>query len=752
MTPFFVYLIKSTVSLALLYSLFRLAMRNDRMHMLNRFLLLGILLFSAVIPFLNIQFFTKEVVIQPVEKLREFVSTPVIAPETTVAENLPAEEAGNFAFDPYLILYAGIISVLLFRLLVAVIRVLQLIKKAQKQKFRNVVLAVVKELIQPFTFIDKIVLSEKDFNENKDIIVAHEHAHIKYWHAFDLLICELFTLLHFFNPFMWLLRHDLKMVHEYQADQAVLNKGIDAQKYQLLVLEKAVGERRFALANHFTQKPILKRFKMMKKRKKPWTGVKLLFFVPVLILLLQAYARPELITKTDDFVQVKYTENKSEQWLQKWTVENIGKGFWQPALESPDAPKKPNNVLIILMNRKNQFLIENQKAEKEDVKSIVKNYLLGINPDGKQGPDFVEKDIPFVGKMKVSKGSIVYQNDFQSSVEMVNYTLRAIGEACLEVRNNKAQILFGKDYLDLDEGKLEAVNEAVPVWFTIEEPKTVKPPPPPPPINISMKNNGEIVVGKNSYKTFSAFQNKLLEMQNTIEKINKSHGTKYAYKTTLVAEDAVANSEIDRAIQAMENANFNKSNIVVIKDDQTVTKKTPPSSASQTTSEKVDVHLNQNKLYFDGKFCKEEDLKNTVEKYLAENPDIKVVRLILHQPGDLSNDKVAKAKEELNKIKNVEIKVISVAVMEINKKTPPPPPPPKFVVELYNTKIKVNGKEIPGKELGNVATDFLKKVGDKYSVHFDVASDVSNERIKQIKERLFFTGMSLKNFTSNTKN
>ncbi len=75
---------------------------------------------------------------------------------------------------------------------------------------------------------------------------------------------------------MWLLRRDLKLVHEYQADQAVLQKGIDAKKYQLLVLEKSVGERRFAMANHFAQKPILKRIKMMKKNKvNRWNGTKI---------------------------------------------------------------------------------------------------------------------------------------------------------------------------------------------------------------------------------------------------------------------------------------------------------------------------------------------------------------------------------------------------------------------------------------------------------------------------------------------
>ncbi len=294
MNPFFVYLIKSSVSLALLYSLFRLVMRNDKLHTLNRFLLLGILLFSAVIPFLNFQFFAEEAPLQKVEKLREFVSTPIFMPGAEPANNLPVEETSHISVNFYLVFYIGIILILLTRLLLAITRVLQIIRHAQKERTRNIILAVVREFIHPFAFLNKIVLSENDFNKNKDMVVAHEYAHIKHWHAVDLVVCELFTLLHFFNPFVWLLRRDLKLIHEYQADQAVLKKGIDAQKYQLLVLEKAVGERRFALANHLAQKPILKRLKMMKKNKvNHWKGMKLVLFVPLIAFLLMSFSKKE---------------------------------------------------------------------------------------------------------------------------------------------------------------------------------------------------------------------------------------------------------------------------------------------------------------------------------------------------------------------------------------------------------------------------------------------------------------------------
>jgi biopolymer transport protein ExbD len=302
-------------------------MHNDKTHSINRFLLLGILFVSAVLPLTNLQFFNEEVPLKQVEVFREFVSAPVFTPDIANPDNseIPQilQSESSISIHSYLIIYISIILVLLLRILVSIARVLQIIRKAEKRKIRKVVLAIVKDLIQPFTFFNKIILSEKDFNENKDIVVAHEHAHIKQLHAIDLVVCELFTVVHFFNPFMWLLRRDLKLVHEYQADQAVLNKGIDAKKYQLLVLQKSVGERRFAMANHFTQKPILKRIKMMKKKNENrWTGVKLLIFIPLSVMLLMAFS----ITN----VKLPAKENLAEQIVEPISndqSQNVQKDF-----------------------------------------------------------------------------------------------------------------------------------------------------------------------------------------------------------------------------------------------------------------------------------------------------------------------------------------------------------------------------------------------------------------------------------------
>lgn len=488
--------------------------------------------------------------------VQEIVSAPVAIPseDHTAVVHAPLV-ANSHTLNYWAIIYTAIISVLLFRLLFGIYRVSGIIKKAEKHRFRKVVLAVVKEVVQPFTFLNKVILSEKDFRENKAIVVAHEYAHIRHKHALDLLFCELFTMIHFFNPFMWLLRRDLKLVHEYQADEAVLNTGIDAQKYQLLVLEKAVGERRFAMAHHFSQKPIVKRLKMMTKTKgKKWGTVKMILFVPLIIVLLQAFARPDLITKSADFIPVRYTENKAEKWLAKWNIDNIDKGIFDPEMDRDQLSEQENNILVILMNAKDEYLIENQYPVDKNVKQVVEGYLRGINPDGKEGPDFDEKEIPGIGKVKVSEGWISYRHDIESSRKAINTTLRQIGEAYLEAREAKAFILFGKKYFDLDEENQKVVNKVVPIRFSYETPKNPrsstwlpfqdKPSPEPKPMELLVRYDGTIVFGNKTYENLDEFEHDLKVWKKELEAISKEEKTDHYYRVNATFEHGSETEQI----------------------------------------------------------------------------------------------------------------------------------------------------------------------------------------------------------------
>jgi hypothetical protein len=525
---------------------FKLAVSRDKMHSVNRFVLLGILITSAILPFAEIPVFQENNIIPQVEVFSQMLEVPVLNYlQPVISEEIQTvQPTKTSSINPVLLIYLFAIILLFIRLIISLVRVLQIIQKAEKQPFQNYILAVVKDFIHPFSFLRNIVISEKDYTENKEIVITHEYAHIKHFHAIDLIICELFTTIYWFNPFMWLLRRDLRLIHEYQADQAVLNKGIDASKYQLLVIEKAVGERRFAMANHFTQKPILKRIKMMKKKNlNRWTGIKLMLFIPVVLLLLQAFSKPEIVQKSTQIIPDVLQNDLYSKWIDNWTIENVKKGLFLPEMKSEISNQKSNNKLIILMNLKNEFLIENEKARKEEAKSIVLAFLEGKKPNSKQGPDFVEKEISLIGKVKISQGVVYFQHDIGSSTDAVNSTLRSIGEAYFEKLQQKAKEFFAEPYFSLNEEQRKSVDKTVPISFMYVEPKNIKNPPPPNTISFALLKDGVVDFGKRNY-SINDFEKVLEEHKTEREKLYK----KWGINPPLIAQVSVGIGVTDNEI------------------------------------------------------------------------------------------------------------------------------------------------------------------------------------------------------------
>lgn len=110
------------------------------------------------------------------------------------------------------------------------------------------------------------MLSRQDLEEYGEEIIAHEYAHIMHKHFRDLLLAEICLLFQWFNPAMWLFRKELKTVHEFEADESVLKAGIDAKKYQLLLIQKTVGTRLYSMVNSFDHSSLKKRITMMLKK------------------------------------------------------------------------------------------------------------------------------------------------------------------------------------------------------------------------------------------------------------------------------------------------------------------------------------------------------------------------------------------------------------------------------------------------------------------------------------------------------
>ncbi len=679
MTPFFVWLLKSSVSLALLYVVFKLAVSRNKMHTANRFVLLGILLSSALLPFADVPVFRETTVVPQFEAIHEFIATPqeifVVPTQNKITEAFVETTMPLSAINWWLVFYLAVIALLVVRLAFSMTRVLQIIRRAEKQNFRDVILAIVKDFIQPFSFLQHIVLSEKDFTENKDIVLTHEYAHIQHKHAIDLMICELFTALFWFNPFMWLLRRELKLIHEYQADEAVLNKGIDAKTYQLLVLKKAVGERRFALANNFTQKPILKRIKMMHmKNNKRWTSLKLALFVPVVALLLQAFSKPELIVeKAEAYLPVIAQQDSSQVWIDSWvssqmkilTDENYlstaSSGNISQVTNSVDYNVSTfdsntinkNNLLVILQNSKGELLVDRERYEWKDLRPIVESFLKGKNTITGKFSDFKETELPLVGKVRISEGVILFRMDLKNPKIMAEKAMKPIAEALLNVRKDVAREKFGKDYFSLSRDKREVINQLIPERINLGNPKkTSAAALLLPPVNLKLVKEGELFVGEYVYPKQELKWGKTItkqELRDYIEKgrlhaaeKTKEYNRKYQQQVLVLVEVGVN----DRQVNELKEFLSSLDNLRVVFSTDRTEEEFGAFSSSQVGKSDIIVYADR-MLAFD-KPCTLEEVKEKVEDGIKTMGIKKTISVLAF--SDVSKERLDAVLNELNQI------------------------------------------------------------------------------------------------------
>ena len=270
MGAFFVYILKSSVCLAVFYLFYRLLLSKETFHRFNRFALLGILLLSCIVPFMEVT------VKEPTEVHQQFLTFEELL--LTVGMS-PVEEAGNIMLvsdftwrEMLLLVYLSGIVFFLIRTVWSLFRMLHLIRDSRIVSRENGITIIAhRKNIAPFSWMKFVLISETDLLENGTEILVHEVAHIRKRHSIDLLVADICIFFQWFNPASWLLKQELQNIHEYEADECVINQGIDAKKYQLLLIKKAVGTRLYSMANSFNHSSLKKRITMMLKEKSsPW--------------------------------------------------------------------------------------------------------------------------------------------------------------------------------------------------------------------------------------------------------------------------------------------------------------------------------------------------------------------------------------------------------------------------------------------------------------------------------------------------
>lgn len=307
MGTLFVYVFKSSLCLALFYLFYRWLLSKETFHCFNRYALLGVLLLSLLVPFCHISLEETTEVHQAFLNIEQLL---LLSDNDDVL--VEVHEATAFSWvKVVLLLYVLGVVFFFFRNLYSIVRMWFLLKNSKREKLDSgVVLIIHHKKVAPFSWLKYIVISEGDRKESEKEIVTHELAHIKKRHWLDLLLLEITILFHWFNPAAWLLKQELQNIHEYEADESVINQGINAKQYQLLLIKKAVGSVRFnSLANSFNHSKLKKRITMMLKEKSsPWARLKYLYVLPLTAIAITAFARPEISDKLDEISQVKVSD------------------------------------------------------------------------------------------------------------------------------------------------------------------------------------------------------------------------------------------------------------------------------------------------------------------------------------------------------------------------------------------------------------------------------------------------------------
>ncbi|WP_285827698.1 M56 family metallopeptidase [Bacteroides acidifaciens] len=311
MGTFFVYVLKSSVCLAMFYLFFRILLSKETFHRFNRIALLGILFLSLLLPWVEVTTGRQMEVRQTMLTLEHLLQ------KTETTSSIVADEAGITSeavslswVEILLFVYGGGIVFFTCCHLYSLVCLFRLIRSGRQEKWENgTILVVHRQAIAPFSWMKYIVISRKDLEENGREILIHEAAHIRHRHSIDLLIADVCVFFQWFNPGAWLLKQELQNIHEYEADETVINEGVNAKDYQLLLIKKAVGTRLYSMANSFNHSKLKKRITMMLKEKSsPWARMKYLYVLPLAAVAVTAFARPEISEKVEEISAVKVND------------------------------------------------------------------------------------------------------------------------------------------------------------------------------------------------------------------------------------------------------------------------------------------------------------------------------------------------------------------------------------------------------------------------------------------------------------
>ena len=319
MEALLIYLLKSATLLTVFVALFVALMQQETYHKLNRFTLLAIIALSLALPFVNLgietpfsRLFPEEPAPTAEKTSIEIASTEILA----MAQAAPTEPATAIEWSSIVaaIYLAGVVA-LFVRLVFMYMGLARTIRRgtptpAGEYTSEKIHLRVrEEEEIKPFSWFRYVVINRTDLRESGREIITHEAAHARSLHSLDIVVTDLLILLQWFNPMAWFTKYCIKNIHEYEADEAVINSGTNVERYQQMIIKKAVGARLYSIANSFNHSSTFKRITMMcKKKSNKWRCTKALYILPAAAIAALLFSQPESVNAVEQPSDGKVTE------------------------------------------------------------------------------------------------------------------------------------------------------------------------------------------------------------------------------------------------------------------------------------------------------------------------------------------------------------------------------------------------------------------------------------------------------------
>ena len=283
------YLIKLSISVALVFLFYRLLLYRLTFYNNNRLYLLGYSLLSFIVPLINITSLVKN---EHAYQYSIIHYIPAIEKYTNVRGSVPFVNTHSLFQLSDLILMVFLTGTLALaaRLVIRLFSILKMRKRAVMVIDSVPAVYQVNENINPFSFGNAVYINQKLHSQQElEEIILHEYVHVKQKHTLDILFAEILCMVNWYNPFSWLIRHSIRQNLEFIADREVLKNGIEIKKYQYHLL-KMVGNPSYHITNGFHFSSLKNRIAMMytlKSTKLQLTNF--LFILPLLLVTLAAF-------------------------------------------------------------------------------------------------------------------------------------------------------------------------------------------------------------------------------------------------------------------------------------------------------------------------------------------------------------------------------------------------------------------------------------------------------------------------------